>query len=143
MEYQHGGDVYSHSVEMDYSANINPLGLPRGVRAALREAVEGPACCIYPDSSCRALTAELAAFHGLLPEWIICGNGAADLIFSLAFALRPRRGLVTAPTFGEYRQALEAAGCQVDGLFLEQEGLTLSRQALAERLHQAGREGRP
>ncbi len=27
MEYQHGGDIYTNQVTMDYSANINPLGL--------------------------------------------------------------------------------------------------------------------
>ena len=30
--YTHGGDIYSHPVRMDYSANINPLGLPEGVK---------------------------------------------------------------------------------------------------------------
>lgn len=30
--YQHGGDIYSNQVSMDYSANINPLGLPEGVK---------------------------------------------------------------------------------------------------------------
>ena len=28
MEYQHGGDIYTNQVELDYSANLNPLGLP-------------------------------------------------------------------------------------------------------------------
>ena len=29
-EYGHGGDIYSQEVELDYSANINPLGMPEG-----------------------------------------------------------------------------------------------------------------
>ena len=36
MEYQHGGDIYSQDIQMDYSANINPLGMPEAVRQALR-----------------------------------------------------------------------------------------------------------
>ena len=38
MEYQHGGDIYSQDIQMDYSANINPLGMPETVKSTLREA---------------------------------------------------------------------------------------------------------
>ena len=41
MEYQHGGDIYSQDIQMDYSANINPLGMPEGVKRRLKETVEG------------------------------------------------------------------------------------------------------
>ena len=34
-KYQHGGDIYSNKVSIDYSANINPLGLPQGVKEEL------------------------------------------------------------------------------------------------------------
>lgn len=40
MEYQHGGDIYSQDIQMDYSANINPLGMPEAVRQALRDCLE-------------------------------------------------------------------------------------------------------
>ena len=40
MEYQHGGDIYSQDIQMDYSANINPLGMPEAVRPALRDCLE-------------------------------------------------------------------------------------------------------
>ena len=30
MQYQHGGDIYTQEIHMDYSANLNPLGLPEG-----------------------------------------------------------------------------------------------------------------
>lgn len=60
----------------------------------------------YPDPYCRDLTAGLAGRDGVKEGQVLCGNGAADLIFRLAVALRPRRALVTAPTFSEYEQAL-------------------------------------
>ena len=47
------------------------------------------------------------------PEQVLCGGGAAELIFRLAYALRPRRALITAPAFSEYEEALTAAGCAV------------------------------
>lgn len=31
-EYVHGGDIYSQEIELDFSANINPFGLPEGVK---------------------------------------------------------------------------------------------------------------
>ena len=67
----------------------------------------------YPDPLCRALRAAIAAHDGVAPEQVLCGGGAAELIFRLAYALRPRRALVTAPAFSEYEEALTAAGCAV------------------------------
>jgi threonine-phosphate decarboxylase len=52
MEYQHGGDIYSQDIQMDYSANINPLGMPEAVRQALRDCLEREVCSLYPDSRC-------------------------------------------------------------------------------------------
>ena len=39
-QYQHGGDIYSNKVSMDYSANINPLGLPQGVKEELARCIK-------------------------------------------------------------------------------------------------------
>ena len=75
----------------------------------------------YPDPLCRALRAAIAAHDGVVPEQVLCGSGAAELIFRLAFALRPRRALVTAPTFSEYEGALSAAGCAVTRHLLRRE----------------------
>ena len=44
-------------------------------------------------------------------EQIICGNGAAELMFALAAARKPRRALLAVPSFFEYEQALTAFGC--------------------------------
>lgn len=54
------------------------------------------------------------------PEQIICGNGAAELMFSLAAALKPRRALLAAPSFFEYEQALTAFGCGISHVFLDE-----------------------
>ena len=115
-EYTHGGDILSAKARyggeiLDFSANLNPLGMPGAVRAAARAAVDG--CVHYPDPLCRELTAAIAARDRVEPGQILCGNGAADLIFRLAIALRPARALVTAPTVSEYAQALGAVGTQV------------------------------
>ena len=98
-QYQHGGDIYSNKVSMDYSANIKPLGLPQGVKEELARCIEEPVCCVYPDSQCRDLVKALADYHKVTQDWILCGDGAADLIFGLAFALKPKKALLLAPSF--------------------------------------------
>ena len=115
--YTHGGDWYAAGQRfgapvLDFSANLNPLGMPPAVRAAAKAALDAPER--YPDPLCRDLRWAIAARDGVAPGQIVCGAGGADLIFRLAFALGPRRALVTAPTFSEYASALTAVGCQVD-----------------------------
>ena len=70
---------------------------------------------------CRELRAKLALHEGVPAEQILCGNGAADLIFRLVWAKKPRRALVTAPTFAEYATALESVGCTVERFFLREQ----------------------
>ena len=120
MEYGHGGDIYSQAVELDYSSNINPLGLPQGVQAALAEGLGTGMFSAYPDSQCRELRKALGAYHQVPEEWILCGNGAAELIFLLADALHPRLALLPAPAFLEYGRALERVGCRTEYFLLEE-----------------------
>ena len=112
----HGGDwagfqqAYGR-LPLDFSINLNPLGTPPGVREALRAAADH--VDRYPDPLCRELRTALSRREGAEAAHILCGNGAADLIFRLAAALRPKQALVTAPTFGEYAAALRCVGCSV------------------------------
>ncbi len=110
-DYGHGGDVYHNRVRLDFSANVNPLGTPPEVMRAVAESAGR--LVAYPDPYCGALREKLAAVHGVAPEEIVCGNGAAELIFQFAAALRPRRALLPVPSFSEYAAALEAAGCEI------------------------------
>ena len=102
--HTHGGDVESFRLEygltpLDYSANVSPLGLPAGVARAVTASLE--TADAYPDPHCRQLRSAISAKLGVPAEYILCGNGAADIIFRLAYGLRPKRALVTAPTFAE------------------------------------------
>ena len=123
MQLVHGGDWmgyrerFGHDA-LDFSANVSPLGLPAGVAAAITAAL--PTADRYPDPLCRTLRSALEQAEGVPAEQILCGNGAADLIFRLATALHPRAALVTAPTFAEYATALETVGCTVERFFLKE-----------------------
>lgn len=145
MQYQHGGDIYSQDIDMDYSANLSPLGLPDGVKERLSACLEDGTCSVYPDSQCQKLVTALSGHHGVPESWIICGNGAADLIFGLAYAGgRKGRCLVTAPTFSEYGQAMQVCGYRVDRMRLAQEdGFVPDMDKFAETVLRAGEAGDP
>lgn len=117
--HKHGGDIYGKTDVIDFSANINLMGIPKGVAQAAYEGVLQSAH--YPDIHCAQLRKALSAAEGLPMEQIICGNGAADLIFSLVFSHKPKKALIPAPTFYEYEQALRAVGCGVEYFYLTEE----------------------
>lgn len=117
-KYEHGGDVYSLPLTtggkafIDFSANINPLGIPAGVKKALRSALKD--CVNYPDPFCRELRGDLAAYLKVEEDNIFFGNGAADVLFRLALALKPRKALLLAPTFADYEKALRSVDCKIN-----------------------------
>lgn len=116
---QHGGNIYQYQKPMvDFSANINPLGIPQGVQQAINAAIGQ--CVHYPDSQCRALTQALAGYLDIPPQWIIFGNGAADVIFRFVYGQRPKTALLLAPTFSEYEQALQQVDCRIAYLPLQE-----------------------
>lgn len=119
----HGGDWMGYRERfgrdaLDFSANVSPLGLPEGVAQAIRDAL--PLADRYPDPLCRTLRAALSRAEGVPQERILCGNGAADLIFRLVWAVKPHKALVTAPTFAEYASALDTVECEVKRFFLDE-----------------------
>ena len=127
----HGGDIYGRLVTLDVSVNTNPLGPPPGVVRAVVDAAQ--LLDRYPDPHCRRLVAALADREGVPEEAVLCGAGAAELIFSFCAALRPRTALELAPTFSESAAALAAAGCRVERCALEEEqGFALTEKLLEE-----------
>jgi L-threonine-O-3-phosphate decarboxylase len=121
---QHGGDIYSFiekygTEPLDFSANINPLGLPECVKKTLHSIDEAGA--VYPDPHCSKLKLAISQFEGVPPEYIFCSNGAADIIYRIAHAMKPTRALITAPTFSEYETALKSAGCETAYYLLHKE----------------------
>ena len=115
----HGGDVYKYDHCLDFSANCNPLGTPQSVKQAIIDSVED--LSDYPRVGCGPLKEAIADYEHTKKEYLICGNGAADLIFSLSRALNPKKALLPAPTFAEYEQALVSVGCEISRYYLKEE----------------------
>ncbi len=60
MSYVHGGDVYRRAVDLDYSVNINPLGIPPRACAAAKHGVDQSTA--YPDWKVEKLRDAVVSF---------------------------------------------------------------------------------
>lgn len=134
LNYVHGGDIQTYIdrhgfAPLDLSANINPFGIPDAVRAAMHSAVDN--CTQYPDPFCRAARQAIGAREGVNPDFLYCGNGAADVLDRLAAVLKPRKVLLTAPTFAEYERTLSGAEIRVH-ILREMDGFALTERILDE-----------
>ncbi len=117
--YKHGGDIYLNENKNDFSTNINLAGIPEGV---IRAACEGVMLSDrYPDTECSDLRKAISKAIGIPAEQIICGNGAADLIYSIVLALKPNKALMPVPAFYEYEQALKIIECEIEYIPMREE----------------------
>jgi threonine-phosphate decarboxylase len=112
----HGGDVWQAGEELgippsdllDFSANINPRGLPPAALERLkRNAADSRLLSRYPDPSARALRSALSERLAVPADAIAIGPGAASLLTPILRYLRPERALVPVPAFSEYRRVCE------------------------------------
>jgi histidinol-phosphate/aromatic aminotransferase/cobyric acid decarboxylase-like protein len=96
---------------LDFSSSTNPYGPHPAVVQALRAA----AIERYPDSSACAARQALGRLLSLPPEQLVLGNGAAELLWTLARTLLGpgQRALIVEPTFCEFRAAARASGACV------------------------------
>jgi histidinol-phosphate aminotransferase len=96
---------------VDFSSSVNPYGPSPEVVRAIREAPFDR----YPDPTASRLRRALAGAYDTAPDRIVVGNGAADLLWTLARVLvRPGDPVVIAePTFAEFRAAASFAGARV------------------------------
>lgn len=126
---EHGGDVFEREIVYDFSANLNPLGMPESVKNALRKSISEWEK--YPDPFCRSLVKKLSEYENFPPENIVCGNGAADLIFRIVQTAKPQKAVVCAPSFSEYSKALTQNGSEISACFLsEKNGFALDEKIL-------------
>ncbi|WP_028863182.1 pyridoxal phosphate-dependent aminotransferase [Psychromonas aquimarina] len=140
----HGGNVHRLKRDstrqdtqqwLDYSANINPLGVPRSFTNALTE--HRYALDIYPDPDYVDLRQSLAEFSNVEMENVLVGNGATEMIFLFFKALKASKALIIGPTFAEYARAAESAGTQIDYFILDScDGFKLDMQLLEAQIKQ-------
>ena len=113
MEKQiHGGNTYDKEVSLDFSVNINPLGMPDGVQDAILNNMSGYET--YPDIRYTAFREAVAGKERVQADRILCGNGASELIMAVVRAEKPYKCAVAAPSFSGYERAVSAYGAETE-----------------------------
>lgn len=117
----HGGNLAwaaslagcSPSLILDFSASINPLGPPKSAIAAIESQLKD--LVAYPDPNYHQLRASLSRLHpNLTPDWILPGNGSAELLTWAARELSElEETCLLTPAFSDYKRALKAFNVKV------------------------------
>jgi len=114
----HGGYYGSSKKKiLDFSVNLNPLGVPKSVKAYIVNNLG--ALDTYPEIEARTARQHLAREHGLKSSNIIMGNGAVELIYLLAKTVKPKKVLLLQPTFNEYERAFRQSDAECIHYFLK------------------------
>ena len=100
------------SALIDFSASINPLGIPQSVLSAIVSNTER--LVAYPDPEYPELRSHLAQHHQIDPQFILPGNGSAELLTWAARELAQHNFtyLVT-PAFSDYARALNTFNAKI------------------------------
>lgn len=118
----HGGNIeWAASIAgcnpeeiLDFSASINPLGMPESVVQTLRSPAVFAQIHHYPDPNYKRLRQAIAAHHQISPDCVLPGNGVAEL---LTWVCKDLAGLASVtlpvPAFNDYFRALKAAGANL------------------------------
>ena len=108
----HGGpfSAASDGAVLDFSSNVNPLGVPEAARALWYGSLEA-----YPDPDSTELRMALQEYTGVSHRRILAGNGATEIIYNFcrAFILEGMPVLIPIPTFGEYEAACRLSGARI------------------------------
>lgn len=117
----HGGNIYEIKRRykkdvIDFSANINPLGLTEDIKREFIRCYE--LIFHYPDA--KDLIRQIAGYWGIDEENILIGNGSIELIYLIAHAFKPEKALIPVPTFSEYERAVKSVGSKIRFLKLKE-----------------------
>jgi threonine-phosphate decarboxylase len=111
LAFEHGGNIYQAQRQykrkfLDFSANINPLGLTRTLKNKLYESYNK--IIFYPDPETKVLKRQIAKYWHISQDNILIGNGSSELIYLIVHTFMPERVLIPAPTFCEYERASQS-----------------------------------
>jgi threonine-phosphate decarboxylase len=131
----HGGDIYTDGILkgkklLDFSSNINPLGVPKSFVNNIEEALNSIEN--YPDIKYREVLKNLKAYTGIDEECFVLGNGAAEII-DLAVSCF-KNILIVVPSFVEYELDAKRWGCNIEYSYLNSE-MDFDYEDILSKLH--------
>ena len=113
---------------LDFSASINPLGPPEGLRAVLARSIDR--LVHYPDPDCSELVAAIARRYAVPAERIVVGNGSSEILRAVARASGAERAVIPVPAYTDYAAAAEAAGLPVSSVPLDERDFAIDWPAI-------------
>ncbi|WP_105619552.1 pyridoxal phosphate-dependent aminotransferase [Vallitalea okinawensis] len=106
--YDHGANIYAYKKKLlDYSSNINPLGIPDSFKEALIQGIYEFER--YPDYRYHELKKALSSYLEVDSKDILVDNGSVELIHKV-IQCGFHKVVTLAPTFSEYEKAAVKAG---------------------------------
>ena len=114
---QHGGNIYGKHIAMDYSVNLNPLGIPEEILLAGEKASRRYG--VYPDPAQEEVRRSIADLEMVSPDAVLAGNGASELLLAVVRAVGPKSALLFEPAYGGYEYALASVGCRIRHVMTE------------------------
>ncbi|MGM9943790.1 MAG: aminotransferase class I/II-fold pyridoxal phosphate-dependent enzyme, partial [Lysinibacillus sp.] len=104
---------------IDFSANINPIGIPTVMIEAMQKAIAENSMT-YPDLTYQEHREKIACYEGVPKECVLLTNGGAEAIHLSAAWLRGKKVAIFQPSFSEYEQACQANGVDYDCLLYKE-----------------------
>lgn len=130
MRGSHGGDIYRNKVSMDFSVNINPLGMPEEVKRVLFEAIEK--CREYPDMEAFELKQAVSSSLHIPTDYLAFGNGASELFMAIVHAVSPKKILIPVPSFYGYEYVSQAVDGEIVYFHLKEDSEFLPEDAFLD-----------
>lgn len=143
MTRDHGGNVsevsriYGVNKEklIDFSASINPLGYPPGLKEEMIQGFES--ILHYPDIDSFDFVSALSEYHAMRNENILVGNGSTEFFYLIPQIMKPKKALIVTPAFSEYEKGLSSVGAKVSYFqTLEKNDFALDPYALYNKLQE-------
>lgn len=110
--YIHGGDIYTNSIALDFSINVNPNGTPFDVLEELKSSLIN--LDKYPEYKGLSLKTKLSEVLKLKPENIVLTSGASEGFMAICHALAFKKAAIFDPCFYGYEYALNAISCEIE-----------------------------
>ncbi|MCD4782061.1 MAG: aminotransferase class I/II-fold pyridoxal phosphate-dependent enzyme [Candidatus Omnitrophica bacterium] len=108
LSYLHGGNIHEIVRDkkikvIDFSANINPLGIPEKIKRDLFKVFHQVEH--YPDIESFELRRQIANYWDINHENILVTNGSVEGLYLLMQMYRPKNVCIPVPSFTEYERA--------------------------------------
>lgn len=145
LHHEHGGqpdrDFTRLSVPsgpvIDFSVNLNPLGVPDIIRRRWAELIDG--IDRYPSLEGGAISRFLAKRLGIPLTHVLAGNGSTEMIYLIPRVLKLGRVAIVTPSYHDYYRASVLAGAETVRIRLsaEERFQLPSEETLAKALENA------